>query len=292
MGVKAGRASGAIAGMRRTTLIIFVLVLSATPAAASHEGQFDDFDHALPTALNVFDPVETHAATAAADDPTCLPVADGATVWWVYHPDQPLRVVAEGWADYDVVLSVWTGKRGSLQQVGCDLDPVDSRRAKLIFDAVPGTAYYFMLGRAGGGDGGRAALNLVPLNEENLWPGGEDSRVRFDAAAEIAPEGEFRLVDGAAILEGSVTCSQQGRAPLIGTLRQGAGPTATVGTFNEMLTCSPEPGAFSVTVVPSQGRFLKGAVTVDGAVWACDDTRPCQGAAVRGDVTLDQMRLQ
>lgn len=281
------------AGVRCLRLLVIgvLLGIAATPAAASHEGRFDDFDHPLSTGLNVFDPVETHAATAAADDPSCLPVPDGATVWWVYHPDVPLRVLAEAGANYDMVLSVWTGKRGSLHEVGCDFDAVDSRSAELVFDAVPGTAYYFMLGSAAGREGGVAALNLEPLDETALWPGGEDSTVPFEAVAEIAPEAEYRLTDGAAILNGTVTCSQPGTAPVIGTLRQATGPAETIGAFNEMLTCSPEPRAFTLSVVPSQGRFVQGAASLKGALWACDDTRPCQAAALDADVTLAVPRV-
>jgi hypothetical protein len=274
------------ARLLRLLLVGAVLGIGVTPAAASHEGRFDDVDHALSIGLNGFDPVETHAATAAADDPSCLPVRDGATVWWVYRPDMPLRVVAEAAADYDMVLSVWTGQRGSLHEVGCAFDAVNRRGAELVFDAVPGTAYYFMLGSAAGGDGGQAALNLEPLDETAVWPGGEDTRVPFDAVAEVAPEAALRLRDGAAILNGTVTCSQPGTAPIIGTLRQTTGPAQTIAAFNEMLTCSPEPRAFTLSVVPSQGRFLQGPADLAGALWACDDTRPCQAAALRPDLTL------
>ncbi len=88
------------------------------------------------------------AATTAADDPifTCEPAHQRSrSVWYRYTPPgaQTVTVDTIG-SDYDTVLGVWTGSRGSLTSVACNDDYDDSgvRQSRVEFTPTAGTTYY------------------------------------------------------------------------------------------------------------------------------------------------------
>jgi putative Ig domain-containing protein len=93
------------------------LTLSVTPVLPPPN---DDFDRAtVITGLPYTDVLNTSLATTNVDDPTSCNQL-GATVWYSFTPTQDLFVEGDARAsDYSVVLPVYTGSRGALEQVAC-----------------------------------------------------------------------------------------------------------------------------------------------------------------------------
>jgi Zn-dependent metalloprotease len=104
------------------------------------------------------------SATTAGDDPT-FPCAGGGqkyeTVWYRYAPtfNQTVIINTNG-SDYDTVLGVWTGSRGSLVSVGCDDDSGTGTQSQLMLSLTPGVTYYIEAARYGSTPGGNLVLNV------------------------------------------------------------------------------------------------------------------------------------
>src|SRR5205085_9045965 len=82
-------------------------------------------------------------ATAAFDDPFC--VGRTQTVWFAFTPTQNMRIEANTFgSNYDTTLSVYTGTRGALTQLGCN-DDSQGLQSRIRFAAVAGTPHYFMV---------------------------------------------------------------------------------------------------------------------------------------------------
>lgn len=108
----------------------------------------DDFDSAVSIMQVPFSNEKyTNQATMDADDPT--PVCQNShnnTVWYKYQPDHDttVRFNTNG-SDYDTVVSVWTGSRTSLSQVGCDDDSGVGLASQLMVSTTAGQTYYIMV---------------------------------------------------------------------------------------------------------------------------------------------------
>jgi hypothetical protein len=117
----AGSKRGILQTTRSATVLVCVLTvlgLATLPAYASVPGN-DDFDNAtVITGLPFDTQIDTSQATRANDDPTdCV---GSNTVWYSYTPSGDTRVELDtSGSDYNAVTSVWTGQRGSLQQIAC-----------------------------------------------------------------------------------------------------------------------------------------------------------------------------
>lgn len=118
------------------------------------------------------------AATAAADDPSCV-LDDGSvlrpahTIWYAYRVPTRTR----GWATVDTsdssvatILGVYTGARDALMQVVCDDDghPWQPAWSQMGFLVAAGEIYYFMVGTRTDSDAASLRFNLVlgPENDE------------------------------------------------------------------------------------------------------------------------------
>jgi hypothetical protein len=85
-------------------------------------------------------------ATTAPDDPgfACVTGPKNKSVWYRYTPTNgaPLIVNTVG-SNYDTVLGVWTGSRGSLTSVACNDDgPGTGSQSQVQFIPTAGTTYY------------------------------------------------------------------------------------------------------------------------------------------------------
>jgi hypothetical protein len=106
----------------------------------------DDFDQAtVVSALPFTNELDTTDATPALDDPTdCFGLGGSSSVWYVFTPSHDLKVQADTYgSDYDTLLAVYTGVRGSLSFV-----PPCSPSGGLIYDRLvlslsEGVTYYF-----------------------------------------------------------------------------------------------------------------------------------------------------
>ncbi len=126
-------------------LILLAFALPATSLAAPPTN--DDFDSAtvipgLPFTGNL----ETTEATWATDDP--MDCTSNGSVWYAFTPATDMRIEANTFgSDYDTVLSVYTGSRGSLTLVpGACNDDYDGLQSRVQFDAIGGTTYHFLIG--------------------------------------------------------------------------------------------------------------------------------------------------
>jgi len=123
----------------------------------------DDFDNAISTnALPFSHAQDTSNASSAVDDPTdCF---NNGSVWYQFTPAGNTTITAEAntfGSNYDTTLGVYTGTRGALTQVpgGCN-DDASGLQSRVVFNAIGGTTYYFMLGFCCG-NGGTGGGNLV-----------------------------------------------------------------------------------------------------------------------------------
>ncbi len=141
---------------------LLLTLLNVPPALAQPAN--DDFDSAAVIgALPFTDSISTAEATTADDDPFCN--GNEHTVWYSFTPTQNERIQADtSGSDYDTTLSVYTGSRGALSQVGCASFP-----AQVTLDVSANTTYFFMVASACcGGPGGTLVLNVrgPPANDE------------------------------------------------------------------------------------------------------------------------------
>jgi hypothetical protein len=117
----------------------------------------DDIDGAVPiSSLPFYDEIQTDEATTAADDPeiSCAaePGQQSDTVWYSFTTDiyQALFLNTDA-SDYDTVIAVWRGTRGSLVEVACSED------VYLTIPLAPGV-YYIEIAQSGTGSGGSLAF--------------------------------------------------------------------------------------------------------------------------------------
>ena len=111
-----------------------------SPAAAN-----DDFDNAVAIGTVPFTGTQgAAAATTAGDDPVfaCVTGQEYQTVWYRYTAAAtgPLVVDTFG-SDYDTVLAVWTGSRGSLVSVACNNDS-GGLQSRVQLTVSPGVTYH------------------------------------------------------------------------------------------------------------------------------------------------------
>ena len=108
----------------------------------------DDFDAATTIAALPFSETLSIAeATVAADDQlheeNCFSAMGGNTVWYEFTPAHDMRLSADVVNSRPAVLIfLYTGTRGNLTFVDCSTD----LPFPIIFDAVGGTTYHFMVG--------------------------------------------------------------------------------------------------------------------------------------------------
>ena len=107
----------------------------------------NQFDHArvIPS-VPYGENLDTRGASPAFDDPFCM--GQGATVWYSITPNQDITLEVNTMGTYYfATVSVYTGTRGVLTQLGCNASP----NAVLAFAAQAGQTYYIMFGSLGGG---------------------------------------------------------------------------------------------------------------------------------------------
>ncbi len=135
----------------------------------------DDFDSATPVtldSLNLYSATQsTSGSTSASDDPTTCNTTTANTVWYSFTAPSAgtLSVSTEG-SNYNTVLSVYTGTRGSLTPVGCDDNSGANLTARLDnITVTANTTYFIMIGGAFGQTGSLAlnvALLPAPANDD------------------------------------------------------------------------------------------------------------------------------
>jgi N-acetylneuraminic acid mutarotase len=137
--------------------------------------------------------LDTSGATAAVDDPTLsCSITIGQhynTVWYLYTPTQAATITVDTLSsNYDTILAVHTGARGSLTTVACN-DDFSSLQSQVTYNASAGVAYYIEVASYAPG-GGTLTLN-ASVSTPSTW-------------AVKAPMGIARGWLGAAAVNGKV----------------------------------------------------------------------------------------
>jgi hypothetical protein len=143
--------------------VVTCLGAAALPANAAVPGN-DDFNS--PTTISALPfniESDTSEATRANDDPNdCVGTN---TVWFSYTPANDTRVELDTTgSDYYTYVAIWTGQRGSLQQVACA-----SGMGAMRFSATAGQTYHIVV--SGSWEGGILSLAAAlapppPHNDE------------------------------------------------------------------------------------------------------------------------------
>lgn len=164
-------------------------------------------------------------ATAAPDDPNCF--SNTQSVWFAFTPRTSMRLeVNTLGSNYDTVLSVHTGTRGSLTQLGCNDDAFGVLQSRVRFDAAAGTTYYFMVGTLFSPvAGARLVFNLLPAPPP------------FTFSASVAQFGSVTPSSGAVTLSGTVQCSSPTYVTVNGQLKQVRGQVPVNGYWNVFVPC-------------------------------------------------------
>ena len=148
--------------------IVVIAVCLASQLAAIAPAQAvappnDDFDSAAVVAsLPASFVQDTTEATTAGDDPAICAGGNANSVWYRYTPATTRIVTIDtSGSDYDTVLAVWTGSRGSLSSVICN-DDYYSLQSQVEFTAEAGTTYYIEA-TSYSSPGGQLALSFSAL---------------------------------------------------------------------------------------------------------------------------------
>ncbi|MEO8356949.1 MAG: S8 family serine peptidase [Chloroflexota bacterium] len=141
-------------------------------------------DFNTPTSINTMPyniSQDTRGATKANDDPAltaCNRLPGKASVWYRITPsvNADLLLDTKG-SDYDTMLAVWTGSRGSLVSVGCndDINEVDGDSI-LTVPVTAGTTYYIEASTyAGRIDVNGASAGELQFNKDDV--GDDDASI-------------------------------------------------------------------------------------------------------------------
>ena len=124
------------------------------------------------------DTLLTTGATAASDDPpftACNRQPGLATVWYRYVPASSGGVQIDTFgSDYDTLLGVWTGSRGSLTLIGCNDDSESTYQSKVRVSLTAGTTYYIEVAEYNGELSSMAQQSVkesLSAQENELPPG-------------------------------------------------------------------------------------------------------------------------
>ena len=234
------------------------LTLLALPGTALAQPTNDDFDNAtvVTEPLPFTDDISTVDATTAADDPDCL--ASGATVWYSYTPAVTgLYTATTAGSSYGATVSVYTGTRGALSQLGCNV-PV------LSWQASAGTTYYLMVGSAAGLPGGQLSFTVQGPATVDLT---------------LDPIGHVDARTGVAEVSGTLTCAGTGGVFIFGDLHQAVGRFTISGGFFAPIaasSCDGTPQRWMAEVREEvTGKFAGGKATVSAFAIGCVETGDC-----------------
>ena len=164
-------------------------------------------------------------ATTAPDDPWCFGSAQ--SVWYAFTPLTNMRLEANTFGSgYDTSLSVYTGSRGALSQIGCSDDVGNAQQSRVRFAAAAGTTYYFM-----------AASRFSPAAPANLIFNLQPAPPPFSFNPTVAQFGSVMASTGAVTIRGSVQCSEPAYVTISGQLKQKRGNAAITGYWSAFVPC-------------------------------------------------------
>ena len=219
----------------------------------------DDFDNATPITVLPFTAFSnTREATPSTDDPTdCY--GTNASVWYELTSITNIRIQVDTFgSDYDTVVAVYTGTRGSLNLIACWDYPC------FTLDVQAGETYYFMVTSYYGMGGNLVfSVDVAPPPPPPLTIDLQVDPVNF-------------VNNGITTVSGTVNSS----APLdFGyvsvQVRQKAGRVFITGYNNTYVYAAD--GRWTVQVSGDIGPFKAGKVTVRAIAEGCTSYASCPG---------------
>jgi hypothetical protein len=210
-------------------------------------------------------------ATSAPTDPDCF--GRGATVWYVFVPDEDMRLEASVQEEYPdsgsrFTLSAYAGVPGSLANLDCSDDSLivqGYRKPHIEFDARAGVPVYFMVGTSSGTDGGIFHFGVQrPLEVTS----------RTEKLLNVSRAGIASVV-------GTVTCSRPVGMTLYVTLRQVfAGRLNAHGFGQAFASCSTTPSPWSIELSSWPVSFGPGVGQTELEFPSRCDSQGCQPGAL------------
>jgi len=199
----------------------------------------DDFDQAIDVGPLPFrHEQDTSEASTVSDDPSCIRKL--RTVWFELTPTQDdlsksnVIAISTAGSDYSATTSVYTGTRGSLQQVTCG-------GGQTRFTAEAGETYFVMIGSQTI-DGGNLQLTI-----NNVPPPPPPANLKL----RVNRTGFQSVLTGDAAVQGEIECSKETRVTVALSLRQ----RGSRADSSERFTCQNKKIAWSVS---ASGNFNKG----------------------------------
>jgi len=189
----------------------------------------DDFDNATIIPSIPFSATEDATnATVAPDDPFCF--ARTQTVWFSYTPTTDIRLEANTFgSNYDTTVAVFTGTRGSLNQIACNDDSSGGLQSRVRFDAVANTTYYFMVS---------SISPAFPASSSNLFFNVLQAPPPFSFAPSVSQFGTLSLTTGVATITGAVSCSEPAFVTISGQLKEVHAGVPISGYFSAFVPCN------------------------------------------------------
>jgi hypothetical protein len=157
-------------------------------------------------------------------------------------------------SNYDTTLSVYTGSRGALTQIACN-DDTDSLQSQVIFEAIAGETYFFMVGAFASGPGGNLVFSV------DVAPPPFEIDLVIDDFGSVIPS------KGVATVRGTVTCSRPAFVDLFGELKRRIGRVIVQGELFSFFECDGET-PWSAVVISETGPFVGGRAEASAFAFA------------------------
>lgn len=164
--------------------------------------------------------LDVTGATTALDDPTlaCLSGQRSNSVWWRYTPSQNATLTIDTYSsNYDTVLAIWKGSRGSLTSLGCN-DDTSGWQSQVRVSVTAGQTYYIEVASYSPG-GGVLTLHATTQSLGN-WVSKASMAVARSRSAVAAVNGKVYVIGGESATFGAQGVNTGGTVPKGGTLQK------------------------------------------------------------------------
>lgn len=258
---------------RLVAVLATILALIGAPAArAAGVPVNDHWDHAAALTVGKTVVLNTTAATTdrvdARANERCGAPFTRASVWYTFKPARTGRFLLDMTkSDYSGGFMLFRGRPSAASLINCGPGQVG-------FRGIAGVRYYAVAFSDTRRNGGRLVLSLSRVLPPTLT-------VTIDPQASATK-------DGAAIVTGSVTCTNGTLAFMEGRLEQALGRIKIVGYgyAEEGPACDGTARSFSLVMTSETGRFGGGKALMDLYVVACNSFECKERSLVAVEISL------
>lgn len=238
-----------------TSTLTAVMALASTGVAQAVAPDNDDFDSATAVATVPFAHASsTVEATAGDDDPLSQCNGMGNSIWYAFTAPADMYVRADTFgSNFDTVLDVYTGQRGSLEWIACN-DDSQGTHSSVAFQASAGRTYYVLVRSFNGVSGGDVTFNL---QEAAPPPPALTSVVVDPHQGTVTRQGQVTVT-------GTVTCNSDAWAGVSVNGVQANRRFRAEGGGVTGVPCSTTPSTWSITFTSGTGvNFVTGEMTAN-----------------------------